>query len=218
LIAYDAAERLSSVTDREGARSTYTYDALGRIKKATATGKSSTGAATTISGLTFAYDKNSNPTSITNQSAQKSTLTYDPLDRLTKEVLPGLTLAYTYDKAGNRKSLARTTSSGTTTTGYTYDVAEQMTKAGATSYSYDRNGNMVSATSGTTTTSYSYDFEDQLLRAGSTTFMRDAFGRAVSSTVGTMRTDYIFDGQEAIQQKTGTAATIYYARGLGGSS
>jgi RHS repeat-associated protein len=55
-----------------------------------------------------------------------------------------------------------------------------------------------------------------ITKAATKTYARDPFGRAISSTVGTTKTDYLFDGAEAIQQKTGTTATTYYTRGLGG--
>jgi RHS repeat-associated protein len=166
--------------------------------------RSGTGGTTTLASLTYAYDKNSNPTSITDKDGKQSTFTDDALDRLTKEVHPDRTLSYAYDAAGNRKSLARTTSSTSNNTtiwttsiiGYSYDAAERMTSAG--------------------TTTYSYDYEGALTKAGTKTYGRDPFERAVSSTVGKSTTNYLFDGPEAIQQKTGTTATTYYTRGLGG--
>jgi RHS repeat-associated protein len=177
----------------------------------------------TLASLSYAYDKNSNPTSITDKAGKQSTFTYDALDRLTKEDYPDRTLSYAYDAAGNRKSLTRRTSStsnGTTiwTThliNYAYDAAERMKYAGSTTYAYDKNGNMTSTTAGTRTTNYSYDYEDALTKAGTKTYGRDPFERTVSSTVGTTKTDYLFDGAEAVQQKVGTATT-YYTRGLGG--
>jgi len=45
--------------------------------------------------------------------------------------------------------------------------------------------------------------------------VRDPLGRAVSSTSGTTTTSYLFDGQQVIEEKAGTAAPAYYARGLG---
>lgn len=69
-------------------------------------------------------------------AGNQSTFTYDALDRLTKEVHPDATLAHTYDAAGNRKSLTRTTST-TSTTNYAYDAAERMTAAGSTAYAYN---------------------------------------------------------------------------------
>ena len=234
--SYDAAGRLSSVTDGEGARTTYsynsidlptrvsyptgagdryTYDPLGRMTSATATGKSSTGAITSLARLSYTYDKSSNPTSITNLSGQKSAFTYDPLDRLTREVYPNVTLSYSYDKAGNRKSMTRKTSSSSTTTNYSYDTTERMVSAGSTRFSYDNNGNMASSSQSDTTINYSYDDENRLVKAGNKSYTRDAFGRIVSTTSGTTTTTNIYDGAEVIQQNVGTATPTYYTNGLG---
>lgn len=105
---------------------------------------------------------------------------------------------------------------GSTTTSYTYDAAERMTKAGTTTFAYDKNGNQTSRTVGTTTTNYAYDFEDQLVKAGTETYARDALGRVASSTLGTTKTEYLFDGSEVISEQAGTANPTRYARGPGG--
>ncbi len=237
LYEYDAADRLASVTDRAGAQTNYSYDALGRptkvaypsgaadaysydplgrVTRTLATDVSSTGTTVALSRLLYAYDDNSNPTSITNKAGEKYAYTYDALDRLTKEAYPDRTLSYAYDPAGNRKSVTRDTpSTDPVTTSYAYDAAERMLSAGATDYAYNKNGEMVSKTSGTTTTNYAYDFEGMMTKAGTKTFKRDAFGRVASSTVGTTTTDYFYDGADVAQETTGTTPT-FYARGLGG--
>ena len=104
---------------------TVTHSAGGTQVTDTYTG----GLLTTLQKLTYQYDKNSNPTSITNERNETSSFTYDTLNRLTREAHQGTgakTLIYTYDAAGNRKTL----SDGTTSTNYTYDAAERMTAAG----------------------------------------------------------------------------------------
>ncbi len=232
LYSYDAADRLSSVTDYQGARTTYSYDALdlptavaypngvgetfaydplGRATRATITGTNSTGGTYPMRRLTYAYDKSSNPTSITDKAGQTSTFKYDELNRLTQEAHPEQTLSYAYDAAGNRTSMTQ----GTATTSYTYNAAERMTKAGTTTFTYNKVGETTSRTTGTTTTNYAYDYEGMMTKAGTRTYARDPFGRAVSSTAGTTTTEYLFDGAEAIQEKSGTTTT-YYTRGLGG--
>ncbi len=224
--AYDKLDRLTETSYPTGAGEAFTYDPLGRVTAARATGPASTDpastdpastdpASTVLKELTYAYDKNSNVTSITDregtdQDGEQSTYAYDALDRLTKETHRYRSYGYTYDAAGNRTTLEMTTPNGTKTTGYRYDAAEQMTKAGNTTYSYDENGNLTSKTLGESTTDYAYDYEDRLIGTGSASYTYDAFGRKVTSQVGEKETGYLYDGTEAIQEKsTGAdAATL----------
>lgn len=151
---------------------------------------------------TYAYDENSNPTSITDESGQQSTFTYDDLDRITQEEHPqkGAT-SYAYDPAGNRTSMTE----GSTTSSYAYDAAERMLSAGSTTFSHDRNGNRTSRTEGLITTNYSYDFEDGMTRAGNVTYQRDSFGRVVSSRAGgASRIEWIFGDMPSRRRSGGT--------------
>lgn len=234
---YDAAGRISSVTDRGGAittyyaydalgrptrvshpngtGSTYAYDPIGRVTRTATTGTNTAGGSTNLARLTYAYDDASNPISITDKSGQRSSFSYDVLDRLTKEAYPERTYTYTYDAAGNRKTMTRDTpTTNLVTTSYAYDAAGRMTRAGSTTYGYDKMGNMTSKTKGSTTTRYRYDYEGMMTRAGTKTYARDPLGRVVSSTFGAKTTAYLFDGQQIIEEKTGTSAPAYYARGL----
>ena len=211
--SYDALDRPTTISYPSGTGEAYAYDPLGRVISATATGANG-GALTKQS---YSYDKNSNPTSITDKAGNQSDFTYDALDRLTREVYPYRTLTYAYDAAGNRLNMDLLTSNDTTTTDtYTYDAAERMMSAGSTAFSYDQNGEMTSRTSDTTTTDYAYDYEGNLTKAGTEAYGRDAFGRMVSSTSGSTTTDYLFDGAEIIQEKVGANAPTYYTRGFGG--
>ncbi len=205
--AYDKLDRITETTYPNGAGEAFAYDPIGRVTaaRATATGTPST----VLEELTYAYDKNSNVTSITDKEGEESTFAYDELDRLKRESHRYRSYAYTYDPAGNRTGLDRTTPNGTKTTNYTYDGAEQMTKAGDTTYSYDANGNLTKKTIGQSTTDYTYDFEDRITKAGDTSYTYDAFGRKVSSQSGETTTDYLYDGLEAIQQSTGPESSTY---------
>jgi RHS repeat-associated protein len=93
-------------------------------------------------------------------SRGRTTYEYDARDRLVRQTDPdGSTLAYTYDDAGNRTSLA--TPAGVTA--YTYDALNRLEtvtdpQGGVTRYTYDEVGNrsLVSHPNGTST-SYTYD-------------------------------------------------------------
>lgn len=91
-----------------------------------------------LASLTYGYDENSNPTSMTDQGGNQSTFSCNALDRLTQEAHPEKTLSYGYDPAGNRKTKA----DGTTTTSYAFDAAERMIGAGSETFAHDNNGNL----------------------------------------------------------------------------
>ena len=79
---------------------------------------------------------------------------YDNVYRLTEaRYADGTREAFTYDPVGNRRT--RTDESGAQIT-YSYDFANQMRTAGADTFTYDGNGNMVTkaSASGTTTMTY----------------------------------------------------------------
>jgi len=164
---------------------------------------------------TFTYDNDGHVIRILDPYGNAISYTWDGAGNMTSETdALGNKITMKYDAAGNLTSMTKTPTGGTaTTTAYTYNAAERMTKASATTFAYDKNGNMVSSTAGATTTSYGYDFNDLMTKAGARTYKRDALGRAISSTSGTTTTDYVFDGEEVIQQQAGTSTPIYYARG-----
>jgi RHS repeat-associated protein len=147
---------------------------------------------TTLSSFALTLDPAGNPlTSVrAGASAETATFTYDNLDRLTgvcfKTSCP-LTndpyIRWTYDAVGNRLTEVRPTG----TKVYTYNAADQLTRAGTTTYTYDQNGNQKTA--------------------GSATFAYDLANRLVSTTSGNTTTTYGYDGLgRRLRAATGTTA------------
>ena len=135
---------------------------------------------------------------------------YDRLYRLTSAADTTGSRSYTYDPAGNR--LARVAG---TSTAYTYDRADRITAAGATSITVDANGNLTAKGANT----FDFDQANRLASAtvaGSTeTYSYDGDGRRFSRQVGTGPvTRYVFDGSGdlAITLDDGTRKYVY---GLG---
>ncbi|MDX6400379.1 MAG: hypothetical protein QOF27_985 [Gaiellaceae bacterium] len=138
-----------------------------------------------------------------------TTYKYDTMDRVT-EVCYAATcttgsspfIRYAYDAVGNRTSEARPT--GTTT--YTYNNGDQLTsKAGASAgtYTYDTNGNEVSAPSRT----FAYDLANRTksTTSGSTTFTYsyDGDGRRLQASSGTTaasKTNFLWDANNTLPQ------------------
>src|SRR5207253_7838567 len=131
-------------------------------------------------------------------------------------------LAYTYDLAGNRTkvggSWARTglpqavTSAG-------YDNANRQFLFGATSLTYDFNGNMTTAQDSSGSAIYAWDARNRLtsitapgFTAG---FAYDALGRRTTKPVTGVTTNYVYDGLNPVQEKAGASVTANILPGLG---
>lgn len=178
--AYDNLNRLASTTDPLGKVETYEYDGADNLTKRI-TPKldqivfaydvvnqllSKTLPGSLVIGYT--YDTVGNPTGVTDPDSAL-TMTYDLANRLLTTATtgssnqPNVTLTYTYDKNGNRLTLAGPSGNNT----YVYDVVNRLTSmtspAGATALAYDALSRRTSLTlpNGTQTT-YSYDPASQV--------------------------------------------------------
>jgi len=71
---------------------------------------------------------------------------------------------------------------------YTTNNMNEYTQVGNTTYTYDADGNMTSATDASGATTYTFDAQNQLTAingpSGSWSYQYDAFGNRVSSTAG----------------------------------
>ena len=106
--------------------------------------------------LTYAYDGDSNETSVSDSLGGLVTLTYDARDELTNETFSGTGLSaeavtYAYDNAGRLTGLTR------------YSNLAETTMVAATAYSYDHANRMTgivdSNSTGTTLVSYGYTYD-----------------------------------------------------------
>ena len=123
-ITYDGLSRIATITDGKGQRRELTYDKLDRVTGVTL--KNSANAV--LASETAAYDYDGNMTSRVDVDGTTKTSSYvfDPLNRLTKETLPGgKTNEYTYDGAGNVLSVK---TNATDTVSYTYDDVNLLSK------------------------------------------------------------------------------------------
>lgn len=201
---YDAAANLTKATlpTTNGYVENRTYDRAGRL-----TDVQNIKGTTNLSRFTYTLDPVGNPTTVGGTST--TTYKYDTLDRVT-EVCYAATcttgsspfIRYAYDTVGNRTSEARPT--GTTT--YTYNNGDQLTsKAGASTgtYTYDTNGNEISAPSRT----FTYNLANRMktTTSGSTTFTYtyDGEGRRLQASSGTTaasKTNFLWDANNALPQ------------------
>ena len=128
------------------------------------------------------------------------TFSYDNLNQLTGVNVGGVqTEQFTYDPVGNRlTSIDNPT--------WTYNTDNELTGFGATTMTYDANGNMTADSSAGST--LTYDFENRLASyaTASTTanYLYDPQGRRLQKTVNSVVTRYLWDGATMIAELDGT--------------
>jgi RHS repeat-associated protein len=186
--AYDAADRVTSVTDPLGHVTAYGYDDTGNQISVTV----DPGTSPHLNETTwFEYDALNRVVLITDPLGRTTTYTYDSRGRKTQEIrgatatAAGIKTGYTYDDLD--RLLTVTVDPGTSphlnnVTSYTYDTAGRRTamtnpRGKTTTYSYDaanRVTGIADALSGTV--AFAYD------AAGETTSVTNPRGKATTST------------------------------------
>ncbi|HJQ23988.1 MAG TPA: RHS repeat-associated core domain-containing protein [Blastocatellia bacterium] len=129
--------------------------------------------------------------------------------------------AYEYDPEGRINAIAETSTRGTATTRYEYDLLGRLAKLTPpdgllVSYDYDAMGNRTAETGGAGTVQYSYDAQGRLLRAGETTFTYDAAGNLIARKDRAQRVTYEYDDEnQLIAVRTGQTTVRYTYDGAG---
>ncbi|KFA39728.1 type IV secretion protein Rhs, partial [Xanthomonas vasicola pv. musacearum NCPPB 4384] len=185
---YDAAHRLTDITDNAGNTVHYTLDNAGnRIKEDTKDaagtlkrtlsrvynqlGQLKTQATAGSDPTDFAYDANGNTTTVTDALATATQSEYDPLNRLSRTLqdVAGIKAdtKFAYDALDN---LTKVTDPKGLDTTYDYNGFGDLVKltspdTGVTSYTYDSAGNRATQTNARgNTTAYSYDALNRLTK------------------------------------------------------
>ena len=175
---YDKSGLVTQEIGSNGTTTATAYDAAQRPTRITLT----RGAA--VLNLTeYAYDPNGNRTlERINRpgGAQLTRYRYDAADRLSgttrtegAATTDTTDTAWTYDLADNRLTESVTSGGTTTTRTYTYDARHRLTRiddsaAGATTLSYDAQGNLLQKQQGADTTAYVWSARDLLAKFGTT--------------------------------------------------
>jgi RHS repeat-associated protein len=216
---YDAINRLASVTDERGNRTTYEYANCGcsdRVTKVT----DPLGRSTVTT-----YDANGRKSSVTDANGKTTNFTYNVRGQLVQTDYPdGTSTTASYDSRGRRAS---TTDQTGATTLYGYDDQAQLTSitdpaGNVTRLTYDLDGNITAvADAKNHTTTFEYDLMNRLTKrtrpAGlpggqSETFTYDAAGRPVVHTDFQARTTAMtYDSRDRLLTKTplGAATQSY---------
>jgi len=174
--AYDPAARLQSLTRRPGDSTTYGYDNVSRLSSL----------ADTFAG---------------GAGNVASTFAYNPADQLRREERDNDAYAFTREP-GSRS--------------YEANGLNQYTSVAGAGYSYDGNGNLTSDGS----TTFVYDSENRLVSASgarNATLIYDPLGRLFQTSGGTAgTTQFLYDGDELVAEYDGSGTLLRrYVHGAG---
>ncbi|WP_028595045.1 RHS repeat-associated core domain-containing protein [Paenibacillus assamensis] len=150
----------------------------------------------------YSYDKNGNVSSIDTETGTIK-YEYDGLEQLVKEVLSdGTTIAYSYDKVGNRIEKTITNKNETKTIRYSHNNANQVASIDGVAYTYDKNGNLTFDGKH----SYRYNEQDQLVQItdinGDVTFQAeyDETGKRIRIVTPEGTTNFFYDGDDILYE------------------
>ena len=210
---YDDSGNTTSSTDESGNETSYTYNADDLLETKVMPRGNETGATPADYTYSYAYDADSNQTSIEDPTGHTQVTSYDRLDRAdtqTDELAHATT--QTFDAAGN---LTRSTDALGDHVDYTYDADNRLASAAdrrgkTTSYVYTASGLVASTTTplGEKTT-YTYDDDERLQTSV------DARGNVSGGTPANYTTTYTYDAagnQQTVKDQLAHTTTYSYDR------
>lgn len=234
---YDAANRLTSMTNPFGFAVSYQYDATGNVAQITYPGNKI---------VSYTYDALNSLKTVTNWLSQTAIYTYDAAGRLTYFTnFNGTVTTYGYDNANRLTSLENKTSGSSVISNYQFTLdgngnrTEVMQNeplapsftTGDTSYTYNNKKNrLLSAAANTFAydyegrintgygANYSFDYEHRLTGIGTAyQFSYDGRGNRLQATRNGTTTRYIYDtaGNLIAEADGSNNITRYYIYGQG---
>jgi RHS repeat-associated protein len=191
-ISYDAAGLETNMDRSQGATGTLvtdatTYDAAEQAVTLTFANRSPNN--TNLETIDYTYDKAGQATAETDKEGTAS-FTYDSDQQLTT-VTGSRTESYGYDANGNRN-----------TTGYNTGAGNELTNSPGVTYTYDNDGNMITATTSAGTTTYTYDYENRLTNVTQSgtvtaTYTYNALGQRIGFDDSGTQTWTVYNGSSA---------------------
>ena len=215
---YDADGNRAQVTT-PGGTWTYTYDGLDRLNGLYE------GAGTTVNLSAWVYNAKGLPDSVAERYGSGVNWSYDGLGRMTGQTdtfgggVGNVSRTLTYNPANQIGTLSHNNESYTFTGAYNVDRSygvnglNQYTAAGTASFQYDANGNLISDGA----TSYVYDAENRLGSASNgTALVYDPLGRLFQIAKGGVTTQFLYDGNKLTVEYDGVGnITNRYIHGPG---
>ena len=173
---YNDAGKVTLAKRSNGLYTEYGYDSTGNVVSLKNTKNTEDSPALTLSSFNYQYDNRNNivkEVAIEGETRVSREFTYNELDQLTsffeEEENSHIKHEYSYDKAGNRVKLIKTSKveeeigEETETIDYLYNKVNELTeetstKYGTTTYIYDENGNMTSQRNEAKNEEISYEY------------------------------------------------------------
>ncbi|MBI3651513.1 MAG: RHS repeat-associated core domain-containing protein, partial [Acidobacteria bacterium] len=196
---YDEVGNLASFNTANGVTTSYTYNSLNRLTNLT-----SSKAATSLASYAYTLGAAGNRTSVTEANGRVASYSYDALYRLTNETITNDAVSanngsITYSYDAVGNRLSRTSSvAAVPSTTSAVDGNDRLA-----SDAYDNNGNTVSSPDSTTPTAsnaYQYDFENRLVKLNAST---------------PSEVSYVYDGDgNRVSKTVGTGASATTTRYL----
>jgi RHS repeat-associated protein len=172
--------------------------------------------------VAFTYDDANRRSTLTYPSGITATYGYDSANQLTSLTYTSGsttlgTLSYVYDATGRRASVGGSwarTGIPAAVTSAAYDAANRVTAWGATTFSYDLNGNLA----GDGTNTYTWNPRDQLTSMSggvAASIWYDGVGRRSKKTISGTTTRFLYDRLNFVQElSSGGAPTANLMTGL----
>ena len=188
---YDAGGRLTNITRPVGGKTdwaytTYVYDAANDLLQV----NNKLGTALQTMASTTETFNDAGQVVTDSVGSANNTYTYDPDGQITNSS-GSFSATYSYDQNGNRNS-----------TGYNTGAGNEMTTSPGVTYTYDNDGNMVTAKTSSGTTTYTYDYHNRLTNVDingtmAATYTYDALGRRIGIDDSGTRTWTVYNGKTA---------------------
>ena len=161
----------------------------------------------TLDGAVYTVDNVGNRLTRAPQPTGTATsFTYDSIYELLTAAQKKTTESYTYDAVGNRLSALGSS-------GWTYNLSNELTSRPNLTYTYDNNGNTLTKVS-SGTTSFAWDFENRLTSVtlpgsgGTVTFKYDPFGRRIYKSSSSGASIYAYDGDNLIEETNASGGVV----------
>ncbi|MFC7848876.1 RHS repeat-associated core domain-containing protein [Arthrobacter sp. NPDC057388] len=217
---YDNNNRRIATQYPNGVKNATLFDNAGQILSITATNST----AAVLAKRSYTYTKDATTLrdgglrkTMTTDAGAVTTYGYDAVQRLTSAVTGAVTESWTYDLNGNRLTSAKT---GTTTVNFAYNAADQLCwistgtgtcaapPIGASTYTFDANGNQTKA--GTTTSTWNtFDQLASHTNSSTTSFTYAGQGNTERLTSGTMA---FLNGSLGITQQSNATGAVSFIR------
>ena len=169
---------------------TYGYDAANDVTAIDNFSQTLAQRAVSLNNTSVSYDASGLPLTISASNAgiqTSTTFSYDPSGQVTGST-GSSNDSYSYDLNGNPNS-----------SGYTTGVGNELTHSPGVAYTYDNNGNIITATTSSGTTTYTYDYNNRMTSVDQNgtviaTYTYDALGRRIGIKDGGTQTWTVYNG------------------------